>query len=89
MKNNEEFVDSPDRRLTKQKRDQRIIRKESAIKKQVQIAKAKGLQIDEPHRYAKHHAMNCGVPNCPMCANPRRRGQKTLQERKADESGYD
>jgi hypothetical protein len=66
---------------------------ENAIRKQVKIAKAHGLtekdkQIKQPHRYAKHHAMDCGNPGCVLCSNPRHnkmlksRDQLTIQERK-------
>ena len=49
---------------------------EVAVKKQVKIAKAHGLTnkdkaVQEPHRLAKHHAMDCGQPGCVMCGNPR------------------
>lgn len=71
------------------KRGRRINQKTNHINKQVKIAKASGQKVVDPHRFAKHNALDCGVPNCPMCANPRRQGKKTLQERKADESGYD
>ena len=52
-------------------------RDETAVKKQVKIAKAHGLTnkdkaIKEPHRLAKHHAMDCGQPGCVMCGNPRK-----------------
>jgi hypothetical protein len=45
----------------------------TAIKKQLRIAKSHGLTkpIEEPHRLAKHHAMDCGIPHCTMCSNPR------------------
>jgi hypothetical protein len=54
-----------------------------AIAKQVKIAKAHGLTnkdkaIKEPHRLAKHHAMDCGIPGCPLCSNPRRSHKDTL-----------
>jgi DNA repair exonuclease SbcCD ATPase subunit len=56
---------------------------ETAVKKQVKIAKAHGLTnkdkaIKEPHRLAKHHAMDCGNPNCPTCGNPRKTHKDTL-----------
>lgn len=59
---------------------------ENAVKKQVKIAKAHGLTnkdkaIKEPHRLAKHHAMDCGQPGCMMCGNPR----KIFKERTAQE----
>jgi hypothetical protein len=62
---------------------QRRHRDETAVKKQVKIAKAHGLtnkdkSIKEPHRLVKHHAMDCGIPGCPLCSNPRRTHKDTL-----------
>jgi hypothetical protein len=72
----------------KVKHSKRLHRAWAAIKRQLKIAKAHGTPIDEPHRLAKHHAMDCGVPHCPMCANPRHndtvKGDEklTIQERR-------
>ena len=49
---------------------------ENAVKRQVKIARQHGLTdrdkaIKEPHRMAKHHAMDCGQAGCHMCGNPR------------------
>lgn len=62
---------------------------EVAIQKQVKIAKAHGLgfhdkAIKEPHRMAKHHAMDCGQPGCVMCGNPRHlhKDKLTAQEKR-------
>ena len=57
-----------------------------AIARQVRIAKQHGLgfydkAIKEPHRLAKHHAMDCGRPGCMLCGNPR----KIFKERTAQE----
>jgi protein subunit release factor B len=54
-----------------------------AIARQVRIAKAHGLTnkdkaIKEPHRLAKHHAMDCGRPGCMLCGNPRKTHKDTL-----------
>ena len=54
-----------------------------AIARQVKIAKAHGmtnkdLAVKEPHRLAKHHVMDCGNPQCPLCGNPRRTHKDTL-----------
>jgi hypothetical protein len=62
---------------------QRRFRDETAVKRQVKIAKAHGLTnkdkaVKEPHRLAKHHAMDCGIPGCPLCSNPRRSHKNTL-----------
>jgi len=55
------------------KHSKRLHKAWTAIKKQLRIAKSHGLTkpIEEPHRLAKHHAMDCGIPHCPMCSNPR------------------
>ena len=45
-----------------------------AIARQVRIAKSHGTynlaNIKQPHRLAKHHAMDCGNPGCYLCGNP-------------------
>jgi hypothetical protein len=60
-----------------------------AVARQVKIAKAHGLTnkdkaIKEPHRLAKHHAMDCGQPGCLMCGNPRKthKDKLTAQEKR-------
>jgi hypothetical protein len=71
----------------KLKHSQRIHQKETKIKRQVKIAKEHGLDVSEPHKFVKHHAMNCGIPNCVMCGNPRKIwGEKTIQEKKFEEN---
>jgi len=62
---------------------QRRHRDQNAVNRQVKIAKAHGLTgkdkaIKQPHRLAKHHAMDCGIPSCPLCSNPRRTHKNTL-----------
>jgi len=59
------------------------------VARQVKIAKAHGLgfydkAIREPHRLAKHHAMDCGQPGCMMCGNPRKthKDRLTAQEKR-------
>jgi hypothetical protein len=66
----------------------RLQKNENAVKKQVKIAKAHGLTdkdkaVKEPHRLEKHHAMDCGQPNCMLCSNPRRVwNELTIQEKR-------
>ena len=61
----------------KDKRSRRQHQEQSAIKKQLKIANQHKIpgtisEIDnEPHRLAKHHAMDCGNPDCALCGNPR------------------
>ena len=59
------------------------------IARQVQIARQHGLTsrdkaVKEPHRLAKHHAMDCGQPGCVMCGNPRHihKDRLTAQEKR-------
>jgi hypothetical protein len=75
--------------LAKFLNSQRRHRDELAVKKQVKIAKAHGLTtkdkvVKEPHRLAKHHVMDCGNPQCPLCGNPRRthKDKLTTQEKR-------
>lgn len=66
------------------KRSKRIHAEETAVKKQTKIAKAHGLKVKEPHKFAKHHAMDCGTPECGLCGNPRKKfKEETIQEKRA------
>lgn len=60
-----------------------------AIARQVKIARSHGTfnqaNIKQPHRLAKHHAMDCGNPGCYLCGNPRHTHGKdrlTAQEKR-------
>ena len=58
-----------------------------AIARQVKIAKSHATynqrNIKQTHRLAKHHAMDCGNPGCPLCGNPRKLYKElTPQEKK-------
>ena len=69
------------------KRTKRMQKDECAVAKQVKIAKAHGIEVKEPHKLAKHHALDCGVPNCPMCSSPRKvTGEKTKQEQSFEQT---
>lgn len=75
--------------LAKFLNSQRRHRDEIAVKKQIKIAKAHGLTnkdkaIKEPHRLVKHHAMDCGNPDCYLCGNPRKthKDKLTAQEKR-------
>jgi RNase H-fold protein (predicted Holliday junction resolvase) len=70
----------------KLKHSKRIYKKETKIKRQVNIAKEHGLDVSQPHKFIKHNALNCGNPNCIICGNPRKIwGEKTMQEKKFEE----
>ena len=76
--------------LAKYLNSRRRQKDENAVKKQLKIAKQHNSFADEnkvlkePHRLAKHHAMDCGNPQCFMCGNPRKthKDKLTAQEKR-------
>ena len=67
----------------KLKHSSRLYQDEVHIKKQTKIAKAHGMDVKEPHKFNKHHAMDCGNPNCMLCASPRKLFKElTIQEKR-------
>ena len=73
----------------KEKHSKRLLKEKNAIKKQMKIAKAHGLEVNqyEGHRYAKHHALDCGNPSCGVCGNPRKLyKEETIQEKRFKQS---
>jgi hypothetical protein len=74
----------------KLKNSKRRHKDETAVKKQLKIAKQHNSFADEnkvlkePHRLAKHHAMDCGNPQCGLCGNPRHihKDSLTAQEKR-------
>ena len=76
--------------LAKYLNSRRRHKDETAVKKQLKIAKQHNSFADEnkvlkqPHRLAKHHAMDCGNPKCGLCGNPRHihKDKLTAQEKR-------
>ena len=66
------------------KKATRLQRTANVINKQLRIAKAFGLThlLKQPHRLAKHHALDCGNPKCQVCHSEKVFNKPTLQERK-------
>ena len=64
------------------KHSKRLLKDENAVNKQTKIAKAFGVKVKEPHKFAKKHALNCGNPNCVMCGNPRKTFKEPTQQEK-------
>lgn len=60
----------------------------TAINKQLEIAKSKGMthMLNQPHRLAKTRALDCGNPACLVCHSEKIFHKPTLQERKFIES---
>ena len=70
------------------KHSKRMQQKTNHIKKQYRIAKDYGhvRYLKQPHRLAKHNAMDCGRPDCFLCGNPRRIFEQiTIQEKRFDQ----
>ena len=68
------------------KHSKRLLKDNNAITKQVKIAKEHGIPVTDEHRFNKHHAMDCGNPDCVMCGNPRKVwGERTVQEQRFDQ----
>ena len=65
------------------KHSKRLLKDENAIKKQTKIAKEHGMDVKEPHKFNKHHALDCGNPECALCGNPRKiHKELTTQEQR-------
>lgn len=74
----------------KLKHSRRLLKDDNAIHKQLKIAKEMGHLghnkfIREPHRLAKHHALDCGNPKCLLCHGEKVFGEKTIQEQRFDQ----
>lgn len=80
-----------DKEESRIKRSSRLQKEENAINKQVAIAKMNTSHdaylrqdVTQPHRFAKHKAMDCGNPKCYGCGNPRKthKDKLTIQEKR-------
>jgi hypothetical protein len=70
------------------KHSRRLLKDENAINKQLKLAKESGNEkyIKEPHRLAKHHALDCGNPKCLLCSREKVFKEKTITERRFDQN---
>jgi hypothetical protein len=72
---------------SKFKHSKRLLKSTNHINKQVKIAKAHGMPVENPHAYAKRSATTCGDSNCVMCGNPRKFfKEKTIQEKRFEQT---
>ena len=53
-------------------RSDRRARSLRAIKRQLRLAKLRGLTNIIPGKFRKRHALDCGNPRCMICGNPRK-----------------
>ena len=66
----------------KLKHSKRIHKDQAAIDRQLEIAKAHGIPVDNAHKFAKISAATCGDSNCVMCGNPRKFFDEPTQQEK-------
>jgi hypothetical protein len=81
MSNNQaKFLNSRRRHKT----DVHIARQLKIAKQSHTAGTSKHIAEREPHRLAKHHAMDCGNPKCFLCGNPRKthKDRLTQQEKR-------
>lgn len=57
-----------------------IIKKRKKLLKEYNLDYANNLCIKQPHRLSRMNGINCGNPGCMLCINPRKYGEKTIQE---------
>jgi hypothetical protein len=67
------------------KKNKRMQKDENAVKKQTKIAKTFGIPVTEPHKFAKHHALDCGNPKCLLCSGAKVLGLKSIKERQSQQ----
>ena len=68
----------------RRQQDENAVKKQVKIAKQHRVADYKSKVEKEPHRLVKHHAMDCGNPECYLCGNPRKthKDKLTAQEKR-------
>ena len=72
------------------KHSKRLLKDDTAINKQLKIAKAHVSSDDKnvknPHRLAKQHAMDCGIPQCLLCSSAKVLGEPTIKQKRFDQN---
>ena len=70
--------------VTKFKKSKRIAKTDAVIKRQTRIAKSLGVahSHNQPHRYAKHHALDCGNTECLVCHSEKVFNKPTIKEKR-------
>lgn len=68
----------------RRQKDENAVKKQTKIAKQHNVAGYQSKVEQEPHRFHKHHAMDCGNPECYLCGNPRKthKDKLTQQEKR-------
>ena len=68
----------------RRQKDENAIKKQTKIAKEHRVSEYNPSEVDQPHRFNKRHAMDCGNPACFMCGNPRKthKDRLTQQEKR-------
>jgi hypothetical protein len=80
MSNEESKIKNSRRRQT----DENAIKKQTKIARHHKLTEYEQEEIKQPHRFNKHHAMDCGNTECYLCGNPRKthKDKLTVQEKR-------
>jgi hypothetical protein len=57
-----------------------VIQKRRKLLKEYNMDQNNSVYIRQYHRLSKMNGINCGNPGCMLCINPRKYGEKTIQE---------
>jgi len=77
-------TDSKFKNSRRRQQDENAIKKQAKIAKEHRVSEYNPGEVKQPHRYNKHHAMDCGNPECYLCGNPRKthKDKLTQQEKR-------
>jgi len=68
------------KRSTRKHNTHTVIEKRRKLLKEYNMDSNNSVYIRQYHRLAKMNGINCGNPGCFLCINPRKYGEKTIQE---------
>jgi hypothetical protein len=54
----------------------------NAVKRQLKIAKRAGVVVDQPGRFIKQHALDCGHTQCLVCSGHKVLGEPGIQQKR-------
>jgi hypothetical protein len=68
----------------RRQQDENAVNKQTKIARQHRVSEYNPGEVKQPHRFVKHHAMDCGNPECYLCGNPRKthKDKLTAQEKR-------
>jgi hypothetical protein len=60
----------------------RRLKDSNAVNRQLKIAKTAGVVVDQPGRFVKQHALDCGNPQCLLCSRDKVFGEPGIQQKR-------